>query len=164
MSDWARAILYRHELTRKGASFDIKQEEFIKEIRPTDLDMDGAGRMFVADWGRRDWGNAGRVGIVYLVKPPALAGSPTTAPARSVPFPDMAAASDHELLGWLASTSAVWRINAQCELLRRKASSHLAGALANLAMRRGELYARVAALFTLKQLQGEDANGTLATL
>ena len=155
-SDWARGILYRHELTRKGATFDIKQEEFIKEIRPTDLDMDGAGRMFVADWGRRDWGVSAPVGMIYLVKPRTL-------PA-SLPFADMSAASDKQLLEWLASPSAVWRINAQCELLHRKPSSQLTGALANMAMRKGEMYARVAALFTLKQLQGDESHGTIATL
>src|SRR5947199_7602909 len=118
--------------------------------------MDGLGRMFVADWGRRDWGNAGPVGIIYLVKPTAL--------KSSLPFADMTAADETQLLGWLSSPSAVWRINAQCELLHRKPTSRLTAALTNIAMRKGELYARVAALFTLKQLTGEDSHGTIATL
>ncbi len=160
--DWARGILYRHELTRKGATFDIKQEEFIKDVRPTDLDMDGNGKMYVADWGRRDWGNAPPVGMVYRVATTQPAGGATTVE----PYPaDMSKADETQLLAWLASPRAVWRINAQCELLKRRDTPGLAAALTNMAIRKDfELYVRVAALFTLKQLEGEDSNDKLATL
>ncbi len=157
-SDWARGILYRHVLARKGAGFDAKQEEFIKDIRPTDLDVDVNQHLFVADWGRRDWGNVGAVGSVYRVQP-------TTRPVDLKPYPDLKSSDNEQLLAFLASPSQVVRVNAQQELLHRGPSPRTSAALTAIAMKRTtELYARVAALFTLKQLDGDAANGTFATL
>lgn len=169
--DWARGILYRHDLKRKGAGFEATQEEFIKDIRPADVDVDGRGGFYLSDWGRRDWGNAAPVGHVFLLRP--IVPPPTTAPTNTsatqpafvrIPFPDMTRASDDELLGFLASPSQTWRVNAMCELVRRGPSSARSAALVAMAMKKGELYPRVAAICTLKQLDGEDANGKLATI
>src|SRR5262249_5395906 len=163
-------------LTRKGAGFDAKQEEFINDIRPTDLDVDTNAHLFVADWGRRDWGNVGAVGSVYRVEPTTRPNRPEDGPAplktqappggagpsagRSNPstrplessFPDLAAATQDELLADLTSASAILRLNAQQELIRRGSNPKLSATLTQMAMKRGELDVRVAALFTLKQL------------
>src|SRR5437016_13808115 len=68
--DWARGIFYRHELTRKGASYTVTQEQFVKGVSPTDIDTDGCGRMYLADWDRRGWGSTeGPIGTIYLIEP-----------------------------------------------------------------------------------------------
>jgi putative membrane-bound dehydrogenase-like protein len=158
-TDWSRGIFYRHEMKREGAGFKPTQEEFVKDVRPVDVDVDAVGHLYLADWGRRDWGNAGPVGIIYLV---GVKGA-STQPARA-PLIDLANATEEMLLTELASPSQIRRVEAQWQLLHRPPSANLAINLRNLAMRRGELYVRVAALFTLKQLQGDDANGMISTL
>src|SRR3954469_17003655 len=81
-SDWTRGILYRHDLTPQGAGFKATQEDFLS-VRPTDLDADACGHLFVADWGRGDWGNAPAVGGVDVVEAPDTTAttSPSTRPA-----------------------------------------------------------------------------------
>jgi putative membrane-bound dehydrogenase-like protein len=158
--DWARGVLYRHDMKRVGARFEATQEEFIKDIRPTDVEVDGRSRLFVSDWGRRDWGNAPAVGTIYIV---------ASAAAPKEPFPDLSKSSDDELLAGLASPSHVLRLECQQGILRRAAANpatqgKFTSSLRSAAMRRGELDARVAALFTLKQLDGENSNPMLATL
>jgi putative membrane-bound dehydrogenase-like protein len=170
--DWARGTLYRHEIKRKGAAFEATQEEFLKGITPADVEVDGNSKMYVADWGRRDWGNAGEVGTIFLIQPSkpttqptATATAPVPASAPAARFADLTQANDDELLAGLASPSAVMRLEVQQEILRRGTrNGAMSSALRSAAMRRGELYARVAALFTLKQLDGEAANPMLATL
>ncbi len=159
--DWARGIIYRHDLTRVGATFKATAEEFAKGFFATDVDVDGIGHLYLCNWGRRDWSNsAGQVGEIYRVQP-----IPTsTQPAAPKKFPDMRAAGNDELLEHLISRSMIRRLEAQQEILRRGRSSDVEAKLTNLAMKRGELYGRVAALFTIAQLMGEDVNSTLATL
>jgi putative membrane-bound dehydrogenase-like protein len=158
--DWARGVVYRHEMKRQGAGFTATQEEFVKGLTPTDLDADGQGELFVADWGRRDWGNAGPVGRVFVVEPVHL--DPATRPAA---FPDIAKASEEQLLGYLTSPSHITRLSASQELLRRGPSGKVSAALTTLALEKDvALPARVAAVFTLKQLDGEAAGGALATM
>ena len=155
--DWARGTLYRHDLRRKGAGFEPTAETFLKDIRPADVDVDAVGNMYLADWGRRDWGVTGAVGYVFRIDV-----------ERSAPLPamrDMKAASETELLEELASASQIRRIEAQWEMLHRKLSPGMATTLMNMAMRGDfEMDARVAALFTLAQLEGESAHSALATL
>ena len=161
--DWAHGIVYRHELKKKGATFEPTQEEFVKDIRPTDLDMDAKATMYIADWGRRDWGNSGPVGLIYRV----ATTRPTTKPTKLDPIGDETKLSEDQLLAELASPSQIHRREAQWELLHRSPSASspkLMASLTSMAMRKGELYARVAALFTLAQLGGDDAHGSISTI
>ena len=48
--DWGRNEVYRHELRTHGPTFDLKQEVFLRLPRPTGIDMDGSGRLYVASW------------------------------------------------------------------------------------------------------------------
>jgi len=163
-SDWARGILYRHELKRKGATFEPTQEEFVKDIRPTDLDMDAKARMYIADWGRRDWGNSGPVGFVYRI----ATTRPTTNPTKIDPVADETKLTEDQLLSELASPSQIHRREAQWEILHRPpspaSSQKLMSSLTSMAMKKGDLYARVAALFTLAQLGGDEAHGSISTI
>ena len=71
--DWAKGVLYRHELKPKGATFEPGSEDFLKANAPTDLDMDARGRMFFCDWDRKSWGKSDAKGIISIITPKAMA-------------------------------------------------------------------------------------------
>ncbi|RPI76047.1 MAG: hypothetical protein EHM42_15085, partial [Planctomycetaceae bacterium] len=48
--DWGRSEVYRHPLKANGASYDLTQEVFLKIPRPTGMDCDGLGHMYVNSW------------------------------------------------------------------------------------------------------------------
>ncbi len=141
--DWGKGALYRHELKPRGATFAAPQEEFSKPGMPTAIDMDGVGRMYVADWHRHSWGATGPEGIVYTI----------SAGAGLASFPDMSKASVKQLLNYVASTSQVRRREAQWELLKRGAGPEAMSGLKEIAESATRpMPARVAAVFTLVQL------------
>jgi len=155
--DWGRGVVYFHPLTSSGAGFKAEQVEFVRIDRPTDMDIDGAGRIYISSW--RDGGFAfGHPNVGYV--------------ARMVPenfkpaaFPNLRDASDSELVKHLASDSAVLRQYAQRETLRRGATFKSDADITKLAAdRQAALPARVAAIFTLHQLRGAQANDSLAAL
>src|SRR4051812_47099878 len=163
-TDWAKSVVYRHETRPAGATFKVNSEEFLKGGFVTHLDVDGCGRIFIADWARRDWGNNNNSGIVYLVRfDQSKAGStskPIGTPANR--FPEMASASLEQLVEHLAAPSAVCRREAQWQWMKR--GSWPGGNAALVALMRkpnAPLYARVAALFTLSRVGGAAAEPAL---
>ncbi len=160
--DWGRSVVYRHPLTQKGASFEADQQPFVEVPRPTDMDIDGSGRFYISTW--KDGGftfSRPDVGYVVQVTDPSV---------EATPFPDLAAANDEQLVEHLASRSHVLRLHAQRELLRRFPVGHVSNVpeklkhvenvlhkLEHLAASDTPQPARVAALFTLKQLLGDKA-------
>lgn len=158
--DWGRSIIFRHPLEADGAGFkpQPEQHEFVKISRPTDMDVDGEGRIFVTSWHNGGFSFKGdNVGFAVRV----------TAEDRSKveKFPDMIKASDELLIGYLISPSAVRRQYAQLEILRRGPKSVFEKHLVGLAANDGKgLAARVAAIFTLKQLFGERSTKALVGL
>src|SRR5262249_8264689 len=48
--DWARSEVYRHALVGCLPTFHLEQEVFLKFPRPTGMDIDAAGRLYVASW------------------------------------------------------------------------------------------------------------------
>ena len=52
--EWGRGGVFRHPLEPHGAGFKAGQETFVEMPRPTDMDVDGRGRIYVSSWqGRR---------------------------------------------------------------------------------------------------------------
>jgi putative heme-binding domain-containing protein len=155
--DWGRSEVYRHNLPQNGATFDAHQEVFLKIPRPTDIDIDGSGRMYVSSWKNGKFAYDGPdVGFVAQVTPIDFTPKP---------FPDLNAASDEELVGYLASPSAVYRQHSQLAILRREVSESRIQALTTLAADSSiPTYGRVAAIYTLKQLAGADATTPLLKL
>lgn len=155
--DWGRSEVYRHNLPTAGPTFAAHQEVFLKLPRPTDIDVDGSGRMFVASWKNGNFNYTGPdVGFVAQIKPVDFLAKP---------FPDLAAATDAELVGYLAAPSAVYRLHSQRELLRRRRSESRSAVLLRLAADgTAPLYARVAAIFTLKQLGERESHAALLKL
>lgn len=155
--DWGRSIVFRHALTPAGAGFTVDQKPFAKCDRVTDIDVDGMGRLYLASWkgGGFSFSNE-NVGAVVRLAP---------AGATPAPFPDLAKLGVPELVAAIGADSAVLRQEAQAELLRRGAAAAGASdALTRLAGGGGALNGRIAAIFTLKQLQGEASHPALVTL
>ena len=155
--DWGRNEIYRHNLPAHGATFDPHQETFITIPRPTDLDVDGSGRMYVSSWNNGSYTNSGtNVGFVAQVTPEGFVPKP---------FPNLPQATDAELIKYLAAPSAVYRQHSQREILRRGPDAERSEQLLALAgNEQAPLYGRVAAIFTLKQLDGAEATPALVEL
>jgi HEAT repeat protein len=148
--DWVKGTLYRHDLKPKGATYDINSNNFVHGNSPTDVDLDARGRLYFCDWDRKSWGTSPPKGIISIVTPKSLSPQPK--------MPNLADASTFELLDWLASGSAVWRINAQREIVFRGGGPQYAIGLRSLIEHGKTLEARVAALYTLKEVEGNGAN------
>ena len=146
--DWGRSEVYRHNLPQRGPTFDAHQEVFVKIPRPTDIDVDGSGRMYVASWKNGKFAFTGPdVGFVAQITP--IDFTPR-------PFPDLGAASDSQLVSFFSEPSAVYRLHAQRELLRRGVGEERRSRVAMAAADGGvPLYGRVAAIYTLAQF-GDD--------
>jgi putative heme-binding domain-containing protein len=155
--DWGTSTVYRHNLPANGATFNAHQEVFLKLPRPTDMDVDGSGRLYVSSWKNGKFNFSGpNVGFVTQVTPVGFTPKP---------FPELKESGDADLLSYLSSPSAVYRLHAQLELLRRgkdKARTAALGAIA--ADAKAPLHGRIAAIYTLSQLLGPEANTPLLKL
>jgi putative heme-binding domain-containing protein len=155
--EWGREGVFRHPLEPKGAGFTAGQEPFVMLPRPTDIDVDGQSRIFIASWRGATFTYAGpRAGYIIRVTGPQ--GQNT----RAVPNPKTA--GDAQLVEYLASSSQVLRLAAQREVLRRGNRPVFLKGLQALASADGPLVPRVAAIFTLEQLLGRDSIETLVKL
>jgi hypothetical protein len=152
--DWTIQKIFRHPLAPKGASFAVQQEDFITVPRPADLVMDAASNLYVASLsGGQFTYNTDTVGYVVRVR---HTGKPGATP------PQVGRLSDAELVGVVTSDNAVHRLHAQQELLRRGPKDPTVRALQQaIGNARLTPEARVAAIFTLKQLAGARATPTL---
>ncbi len=154
--EWGKGSIEQHPLSALGAGWEAGLREFIKVPRPTDLEADGTGHLYVASW---DGGGftftSPHVGYVLR-----LAADTT----RKPDVPDLPMLDDAALVGVLAGSSAVWRLAAQREILQRSPRTSLAAPLGALAGSEAPLAARVAAIFTLKQMLGERAHPALQVL
>jgi putative membrane-bound dehydrogenase-like protein len=142
--DWGRGQVYRHPLTANGSTFKVEQVEFLGIPRPTDIDADGCGHLYLSSW--KDGGfTFGKPDVGYVVRltPKGL---------KSEPFPNLKKASLDDLLKDLASDSAVLRLHASRALLRGGPTPELAKKLAELAKGDTPLPGRIAAVFTLRWL------------
>lgn len=153
--DWGRSEVYKHELKANGPTFNLKQELFMKMPRATGMDIDGSGRLYVASWrGGSAVGYEGpNVGFVARVVPKGL---------KIEPFPDLKKANLNDLIKFLSAPEAVTRLHAQAELLARGKSVEATKAIvAMVADPNAPLEGRVAAIFTLKQLDGKDSHAAI---
>jgi putative membrane-bound dehydrogenase-like protein len=156
--DWARSEVYRHELRKHGPTFELQQEGFLKIPRPTGMDMDAAGRLYVASWrgGEASVYVGPNVGFIARVTPRGL---------KPPPLPDLKAADLAQLVRHLGGPDPVTRLHAQREILGRGRNDEATAALVKLASDPGAApEGRVAAIFTLAQVDGKDARKVLLKL
>ena len=109
--EWGRGAIMFHPLAEDGASWQAEQREWLKITRPTDMDVDAAGRIFISSWdGATFTYNGPNAGYVLRV---AKKGAP------SVIVPDLASANAEQLIAAINSPSGTLRLAAQRQLLRR---------------------------------------------
>jgi len=155
--DWGRGVVFMHPLEANGSTFKAKQETFVTIPRPTDMDVDGLGRIFISSW--RDGGfNFSKPNVGYVIRVVANGSKPA-------PFPDLAKAEPGALVRSVVGDSSVLRLAAQRELLRRGPNEVAVQALEATAQSlTSGLAGRVAAVFTLAQAIGPRADGFLVEL
>ncbi len=157
--DWGRSVIYRHPMTANGAGFTADQQSFIEVPRPTDMDVDANGNIYISSW--KDGGfNFSNPNVGYVVKAKPPLGSSDTANALK----SLVKMSDADLLKLLSSHSHTVRLQTQHEILRRGDKVEMAGGLEKIAASDASLPVRVAAIFTLKQLRGEKSHDRLLAL
>jgi putative membrane-bound dehydrogenase-like protein len=156
--DWGRSEVYKHPLNAHGATFDLVQEVFLKIPRPTGMDIDAAGRLYVCSWrgGESGFYVGPNVGFIIRVAPRDLKGTA---------FPDIQKTSLADLVHNLSEPNAVVRLHSQREILRRRRHPDTTKALLVLATDdQAPLYGRAAAVFTLKQIDGKESQSPLLDL
>ena len=155
MVDWGRNQIFIHRLEMDGPSFTQKPEDFIGLSQPTDLDVDGSGRLYIAAWDGAGYKGNPERGFIQRVVPQGWTYKA---------FPDLTKLDQAALFKELDSPSAVARLTSQQELLTRgdKVTASLVLALAKDASK--PAYHRIAAIFTYKQLLGAKANPALLAL
>jgi putative membrane-bound dehydrogenase-like protein len=153
-ADWTVNKVLRHPLTRQGSSFDAEQEDFIALPRPSDLAMDSRSNLYIASLSGGSFRYDGdSVGYVVRVTHTSKAGDEA---------PQLGSLDEQQLLNVLTDFNATHRLNAQREILRRGGGRDAVRRLEELTLDGGlPAYARVAAMYTLKQLVGERSHETL---
>jgi putative membrane-bound dehydrogenase-like protein len=154
--DWGTSKVYRHRPSVLGATYSADQDDFLTLPRPTDIDVDASGRMFVASWKNGNFSFTGPdVGFIALVQPTDMVAKP---------LPALNELTVEEIVKLFPSAGSATLFHAQQELLRRKVDE-VQPLLEKLILDPSAgIPARVAAIFTLKQLQGEAANAFLTSL
>lgn len=169
--DWGRQLIAAHSLKQSGATYlettapvnlallkpELKPEEIRNNaFRPSDVDVDARGYLYLASWVNGGFGAGEKCGVIFQMHP-----KDHVAP----PLPDFAKATQVELAGLMMSPSHRTRLEAQRVLLRRGPDDSALKALEKIASDKGaQLESRVAALFTLRQAAGEKAFPFLAQL
>jgi len=155
--DWTTGTVHRHPMKPFEATFIATQETFEKIPHAIDIDVDGNSKLYLVDWRNGGFSYSGpNVGKIQQVI------CPNETPAKYV---DVTKASDAELPALVASRSGVQRLEASQEIIRRGTKPVLSdGVFAVAKDPKQQLYARVAAIFTLKQLDGKASTPRLLEL
>jgi putative heme-binding domain-containing protein len=153
---WGWNTVTRHPLKQTGATFTAEKETFIRVPRPTGVAADGNGHVYIASWKGGDF-NFGSPNVGFIVRV-----APLNHEAASLP--NLRRTSEKQLVELLGSSSAIRRLHGQQEILRRKPSASLVNRVEALAQSSGKAEARVAAIFTLGQMNDSSAMPRLVKL
>lgn len=151
--EWGRSEIDLHPLTQAGATWKADTKQLMKMTRATDLDVDGQHHLYAASWdGATFTYNGPNVGYIIELNPKG--NKPT-------PVPDLKKATEAQLVQGIGLASGVWRQASQRELLVRGAKPGVEEGLKQTATSNTNLGARVAAMFTLRLLLGQQADAAL---
>ena len=152
--DWTINKIFHQPLERRGASWSIRQEDFMSVPRIIDMAMDDQSHLYVASLIGGVFNYAGdTVGAIIRVSYPGRKASPALEPTKL---------TDAQLLDELVSDNAMHRLWSQRELVRRGARPATLTKLQRIALNRTRSpEARATAMFTLKLLAGARANATI---
>jgi len=160
--EWGRNAIMYHPLKPAGAGFavdgpDNGQKEWLKLTRPTDMDVDASGRLYITSWEGATFNyNGPNAGYVLRVvkkdaKPAAVSDLKKVRQSK-------------DLVELLKSPSSSLRQAAQRELLRREPITGVAELLEKTAASNAPIENRVASLFTLRLWSGANAREALQRL
>ncbi|WP_083912877.1 DUF7133 domain-containing protein [Rubritalea marina] len=156
LADWGVSKVFVHKPIPFGATFTNAVSEFKTVTQVSDLDVDGSGRLYIAAWAGAGymgtWGKKAR-GYVERVVPEGW---------QYEPFPELKEVTTEALISLMQSESMVARTHSAYELIQRGEGTEELSTLAASASAR--LESRVAAIFTMLQIQGEQALPTLESL
>ena len=154
--EWGNSQIDHHPMAPSGANFKLttpNYEKFMDLPRGTDIDVDANSNLFATSWAGGGFDFSGpNVGYVLRLSPTNY---------KAPPFPDLRSLSDADLLAMLTSDSHTRRLATQREILRRGKNPQVIDGLTKLIDSAQPLPVRVAAIFTLELLQGDQANGAL---
>lgn len=154
--DWGTSRVYRHRPTPLGATFADSQDEFLTLPRPTDIDVDASGRMFISSWKNGNFSYTGPdVGFVAMVVPTGLVAKP---------LPNLSTLSTNDLVRRMRGAGAAAMFHLQQELLRRPVGETEPLLKALVDDTSADIQSRVAAIFTLKQSLAGKANPWLVKI
>ncbi|TSA31731.1 MAG: hypothetical protein D4R66_06985 [Opitutales bacterium] len=175
--DWTTGTLYRHPIKPFEATFVAQWEIFEKVPRATDFDVDGNSKLYLSDWrgGGFKYLGEGKPKSKKVMKDGKEIEEPIFYPNGTVQqvtatgvkpnvYVDVTKLSDSDLVKQLSSKSAVQRLETQRQIIDRNKAELGVSVLAIAQASDQHLYARVAALFTYKQLLGSKANAALVEL
>ena len=154
-ADWTLNKVFRHPMSPKGASFSVSQEEFLAIPHPSDIAVDAGSHMYVASLAGGQFTYSGdTVGFVVRLTPSGAGADGPRSAARP--------AQQAQPVDALTSPSAVRRLHAQREILQGRPTAATIRELERVSLDSARpTYARVAAMFTLKQLVGERSHPVL---
>ncbi|MGB0744901.1 MAG: DUF7133 domain-containing protein, partial [Opitutales bacterium] len=157
--DWTTGNVYYHPHKKVGASFEVEQKVFLQVPRAIDIDVDGFARLYIADWRDGKYKYAGKGKKVGMIQQVSVKGGTLTR------YYDVKELPDEDLVALLGCASAVQRFAVQREMLKRNRPSAFARPVYELASNpEKSIEARVAAIFTFKQLVPQLAPHFLARL
>lgn len=155
--DWGTSQVYQHRAMPASATFQPDQKVFVTIPRPTDIDVDGSGRMYVSSWKNGGFNfSETNVGFVAMLAPKDL---------KLESFPDVSKLTLDSLVELMNTGNAVHLLHTQREFMRRASGESRAIVLERLwqavSAPQSPLGTQVAALFTIKQIDGATANNRL---
>lgn len=146
-TDWTTGTVHYHPWKKDGASFSVEQKTFMKLPRAIDIDVDGNSKLYVADWRNGKFNYAGpdtKVGMIQRIGYQS---------GKAAVYQDVSKAGDADLVKLLASPSAVQRLEAQREILKRGRKPAFSKMLEGIVRDKSlGVAVRTAAVFTLRQL------------
>jgi glucose/arabinose dehydrogenase len=150
--------LWRHPRQPHEATWQVRHQRFMNAPNTIGIDVDGFSRIYSASRAGGGFGFASEpFGHVDLIQPADR--------AAAAAYPDINKAGDADLLAHLASPSQVTRINAMREIVTRGSRpTFTTGLRSRAADPQAPLFARVAAIMTLKQLEGVKSHAVLKEL
>lgn len=148
MADWGRNYLYRHVVEEDGPTYTQEDIEFIQLPQITDLDVDGAGVMYLSAWDGAGYSGSPDKGYIVRAVPEGFVYK----------YPgDLRKKSDKELVALLKSPYAKIRQEAQYNLLKREnPATHADAIWSEVKNSSISMEARVAALYTYAQVMEGD--------
>ena len=124
--DWGRSKVFYHPLKKDGATFTVEQEDFLSIPRPTDMDVDANGNIYVASWNNGQFKYAGEnIGYIVILRPKR---------AKQNKLPNLKSMRDEEVGKQLFSGSDAMRRAASRELHWRRAKTDSDDALRKLSV------------------------------